>query len=96
MPAPVQAQWRVVKILQDPRIVGIAQSEDAHSALVGGSDLTLHLGWVKGGDALGELFPETKGYSMIGLLPVSGIAPDCAPSERHALRKPLEEIVERL
>ena len=47
-------------------------------------------------DALGELFPGTKDYSMIGLLPVSGIAPDCTPSERHALHKPLDELVERM
>ena len=42
-------------------------------------------------NALGELFPETKGSSMIGLLPVSGIAMD--PSERHEKRKPRGEIV---
>ena len=42
-------------------------------------------------DALAELFPETKDYSMVGLLPVSGI--DMEPSERHALRKPVSEMV---
>ena len=47
-------------------------------------------------DALGELFPETKSYSMIGLLPVSGIASDCTPSERHTLHRPLDELVTTL
>ena len=45
-------------------------------------------------NALAELYPETKEYSMIGLLPVSGIAME--PSERHAKRKPVEEIVTEL
>lgn len=45
-------------------------------------------------NALAELYPETKKYSMIGLLPVSGIAME--PSERHAKRKPVEEIVTEL
>lgn len=44
--------------------------------------------------ALGKLFPETKKYSMVGLLPVSGIA--MGPSERHTLRKPVSELVTRL
>ena len=43
---------------------------------------------------LAELYPETKGYSMIGLLPVSGIAKE--PSERHEKRKPRSEIVTEL
>ncbi len=45
-------------------------------------------------EKLGELFPESKSYSMVGLLPVSGIAME--PSERHSLRKPREEIVTEL
>ncbi|MBQ3842898.1 MAG: nitroreductase family protein [Ruminiclostridium sp.] len=45
-------------------------------------------------NALAELFPETSGYNMIGLLPVSGI--DMAPSERHSKRKPVSEIVTEL
>ncbi len=45
-------------------------------------------------NALAEIFPETKDYNMIGLLPVSGIAME--PSERHALRKPVSEIVTEL
>ncbi|MBO6302016.1 MAG: nitroreductase family protein [Ruminiclostridium sp.] len=43
---------------------------------------------------LAELYPETKEYSMVGLLPVSGIAME--PSERHAKRKPRSETVEFL
>ncbi|MBR5091230.1 MAG: nitroreductase family protein [Ruminiclostridium sp.] len=45
-------------------------------------------------NALGELFPETKAYNMIGLIPVSGIAME--PSERHPRRKPRSEIVTEL
>lgn len=44
--------------------------------------------------ALTEFFPETKDYSMVGLLPVSGIAME--PSERHTKYKPLEELVSTL
>ena len=44
--------------------------------------------------ALAELYPETKGYSMVGLLPVSGIAME--PSERHNKRKSREELVTEL
>ena len=45
-------------------------------------------------NALAELFPETKGYSMIGLLPVSGIAME--PSERHTKYKSRDELVTEL
>ena len=45
-------------------------------------------------DALAGYFPETKDYSMVGLLPVSGIAME--PSERHGKRKPSEELVTEL
>ena len=45
-------------------------------------------------NALAELYPETKNYSMVGLLPVSGIAME--PSERHAKRKALSEVVTEL
>ena len=45
-------------------------------------------------NALAELYPETKNYSMVGLLPVSGIAME--PSERHTKRKPVSEIVTEL
>ncbi|MCR4780762.1 MAG: nitroreductase family protein [Ruminiclostridium sp.] len=44
--------------------------------------------------ALAELFPETAKYSMIGLLPVSGIAAE--PSERHTKRRSAEELVTTL
>ncbi len=47
-------------------------------------------------NALGELYPETKKYSMVGLLPVSGIAPGCTPSERHSQIRPISELVEEL
>ncbi len=45
-------------------------------------------------NALAELYPETKDYSMVGLLPVSGIA--MGPGERHTKYKPLEELVTEL
>lgn len=45
-------------------------------------------------NALAELFPETAGYSMVGLLPVGGIAME--PSERHNIRKTREELVTEL
>lgn len=45
-------------------------------------------------NALAELYPETKDYSMVGLLPVSGIAME--PGERHAKRKEVAEIVTEL
>lgn len=45
-------------------------------------------------NALAELYPETKEYNMIGLLPVSGIGME--PSERHGKRKPRSEITEIL
>ena len=45
-------------------------------------------------NALAELYPETKNYSMVGLLPVSGIAME--PSERHTKRKPVSKIVTEL
>ncbi len=41
--------------------------------------------------ALAEYFPETKDYSIVGLLPVSGIAME--PSERHTKYKPKDELV---
>ena len=45
-------------------------------------------------EALAKVCPETKNYSMVGLLPVSGI--DMEPSERHSKRKPREEIITEL
>lgn len=45
-------------------------------------------------NALSELYPGMKKYSMVGLLPVSGIAME--PSERHSLRRPVKELVEIL
>ncbi|MBP3855155.1 MAG: nitroreductase family protein [Ruminiclostridium sp.] len=45
-------------------------------------------------NALAGLYPETKEYSMVGLLPVSGIAME--PSERHTRRKSRSELVTEL
>ena len=43
-----------------------------------------------------ELFPELRDYELIALLPVSGIAEGCAPSEKHAETKSREELVQEL
>ena len=43
-----------------------------------------------------ELFPETKGYELIALLPVSGIAEDCEPSPRHTQYKERNQLVSQL
>ena len=43
-----------------------------------------------------DLFPETKGYELIALLPVSGIAENAAPSERHEKIKDRAELIEVL
>lgn len=43
-----------------------------------------------------ELFPELNGYELVALLPVSGIAADCVPSERHTMTKSREELVQEL
>lgn len=45
---------------------------------------------------LKEMYPEMKDYEMIALLPVSGIASDCVPSERHSLTKDRNELVKEL
>ncbi len=47
-------------------------------------------------DALKELYPQMKGYSLIALLPVGKIAKDSKPSERHTLSKSKEELIEKL
>lgn len=43
-----------------------------------------------------ELFPETADYDMVALFPVGYPADDAAPSDRHALRKSVNEIAEYL
>ena len=43
-----------------------------------------------------ELFPETKGYELIALLPVSGIAEDCEPSPRHTQYNERNQLVSQL
>lgn len=41
-----------------------------------------------------ELFPETKEYELIALLPVSGIAENAEPSPRHTQRKTKEAMIQ--
>lgn len=40
-----------------------------------------------------ELFPETQGYELVGLLPISGIAKECQPSPRHTQYKEKDELI---
>lgn len=43
-----------------------------------------------------ELFPETAGYTLVGLFPTGhALVGKGGPSERHTLRKPLDELVSR-
>ena len=43
-----------------------------------------------------ELFPETAGYELIALLPVSGIADDCVPAPKHKEYRSRDELVKEL
>ena len=47
-------------------------------------------------DKLHELFTETQGWDMVALFPVGYPADDAEPSERHALRKSITEMVKFL
>lgn len=40
-----------------------------------------------------ELFPETQGFELVALLPVSGIAQGCEPSPRHKQYKDRNELI---
>lgn len=58
-------------------------------------DLGLGTTWVGYFDAdkLKELFPELQGYDLIALFPVGYPAADAAPSERHSMSRPIEDMV---
>ena len=43
-----------------------------------------------------ELFPEMKGWDLVALFPVGWPADDAMPSERHAVRKSVDEMVKYL
>ena len=43
-----------------------------------------------------EMFPEMKGWDLVALFPVGWPADDAAPSDRHALRKSVDEMVKYL
>ncbi len=43
-----------------------------------------------------ELFPQTQGFELVALLPVSGMTADCEPSPRHSQFKSREELIEEL
>ncbi len=59
-------------------------------------DLGLGSTWIGHFDAprVHELFPQTKDYELVALLPAAYMASDCAPSERHLVCKP--DLVETL
>ena len=44
-------------------------------------------------DLVHELFPETEGFELIALLPVSGIAQGCEPSPRHNQYRDRSELI---
>lgn len=52
-------------------------------------DLGLGSTWIGHFDApmVKKLFPETKEYELVALLPAAYIAEDCTPSERHLASK---------
>lgn len=59
-------------------------------------DLGLGSTWIGHFDApqVHELFPQTRDYELVALLPAAYMAGDCAPSERHLICKP--DLVETL
>lgn len=59
-------------------------------------DLGLGSTWIGHFDAptVHELFPDTKDYELVALLPAAYMAADCVPSERHLVCKP--DLVETL
>ena len=75
---------------------------DVDAAIVGthimlaATDLGLGSTWVGWFDnvKLAELFPEMRGWDLVALFPIG--YPDADPAPKHTLRKPMEELVERL
>lgn len=59
------------------------------------TELGLGTTWVGHFDAplLQEEFPEMKGYELIAIFPVGYPATEAKPSERHTVRKTVEEAV---
>ena len=43
-----------------------------------------------------ELFPEMKGYDLVALFPIGYKAQDAMPSDRHSLRKSMDDMVKFL
>ena len=43
-------------------------------------------------EAVKRLFPETEGYTVTALFPFGYPADDAEPSDRHFVRKPMEEL----
>ena len=61
-------------------------------------DLGLGSTWIGMFDApkAAELFPDMKGWDMVALFPIGWPADDAMPSERHELRKSVDEMVKYL
>ena len=61
-------------------------------------DLGLGSTWIGMFDApkAAELFPDMKGWDMVALFPIGWSADDAMPSERHELRKSVDEMVKYL
>ena len=62
-------------------------------------DLGLNTTWVGFFDTvkINEVFPQTKGYDLVGLFPTGHAAPEKGePSPRHTQRKELADYVEEL
>ena len=66
--------------------------------ILAAADLELGCTWVGSFDPvkLAEAFPETKGYEITALFAVGHPAADAVPSERHSLRKSMEEFATKL
>ena len=43
-----------------------------------------------------ELFPEMKGYDLVALFPIGYKAQDAMPSDRHSIRKSMDDMVKFL
>ena len=61
-------------------------------------DLGLGSTWIGMFDApkAAQLFPDMKGWDLVALFPVGWPADNAVPSERHALRKSVDEMVKYL
>ena len=66
--------------------------------ILAAADLDLGSTWVGSFDPvkLAEAFPETAGYEITALFAIGHPAENAGPSERHSLRKSMEEFTSEL